>query len=269
MRMKRTSSNRRGARLGQHFLTGTWAGEKLADAVGVRAGETIVEIGPGKGALTRELLKRGPVLAVEKDAALVEGLRETFSGEISSERLRLVAADVRDFEPSSVGLEAGAYVVAANIPYYITGEILRQFLSAREQPRAMALLIQKEVAERIMARDGKESILSISVKAFGEPRIVAKVSRGNFSPPPAVDSSIILISDIGRSRFASSEAEQNFFRTVRAGFASKRKFVASNLSAVFEKNSVTEAMARCGVLPNERAERLSLKEWLSLAEQLR
>src|SRR3989344_3457719 len=161
-----------GAKLGQHFLTGLWAAHTLAEAVNVRPGETILEIGPGKGALTRELIATGArVVAVEKDPALVLGLRETFKRELASQQFELIERDVRDFAPQSSKLEAGSYVIAANIPYYITGEIIRQFLETDVQPRSMALLIQKEVADRIIARDGKESILSLSVKAYGKPKI--------------------------------------------------------------------------------------------------
>src|SRR3989344_6346432 len=149
--MKSVRKNK-GARLGQHFLTGAWAARKLVEAVGVRPGETILEIGPGKGALTRELIATGGhVLAIEKDEMLAQGLSTTFAAEIESGALHVVTDDVRNFDPRSWKLEAGSYVLAANIPYYITGEIIRQFLETSVQPRAMALLIQKEVADRIIA----------------------------------------------------------------------------------------------------------------------
>src|SRR3989344_451270 len=217
----KSGRKKRGARLGQHYLTGLWAAHKLAGAVSVRPGEPILEIGPGKGALTKELLAtEARVIAVEKDPALVAVLRETFKDELALGKLELIERDVRDFAPGSwnpprglrfsmprllgmkIGrLEAGSYVLAANIPYYITGEIIRQFLETETQPRAMALLIQKEVADRIIARDKKESIFSLSVKAYGTPKIVAKVSRGNFSPPPNVDSAILLIENISKNFF--------------------------------------------------------------------
>ena len=256
-----------GARLGQHFLTGLWAAHRLAEAVGVRPGETILEIGPGKGALTRELIATGGhVLAIEKDEMLAQGLSTTFAAEIESGALHVVTDDVRNFDPRSWKLEAGSYVLAANIPYYITGEIIRQFLETSVQPRAMALLVQKEVANRIVARDGKESILSLSVKAYGTPKIVAKVSRGNFSPPPSVDSAILLIADISKN-FFSSVSEKAFFKVVKAGFASKRKFLANNLG-VFGKDEALRALDACGLLSNVRAEDVSLLKWRKLAEFL-
>ncbi|KKW30049.1 MAG: Ribosomal RNA small subunit methyltransferase A, partial [Candidatus Kaiserbacteria bacterium GW2011_GWC2_52_8b] len=181
---------RKGARLGQHFLTARWAAMKLAGTAVTSRGEIVLEIGPGKGALTKELLTFSDhVIAIEKDGILIEKLRETFKNELSDGRLTLVPADVRDVSPEKLGLVGGKYVLAANIPYYITGEIIRQFLTAATQPRAMVLLVQKEVAQHIVSK--KESILSLSVKVFGSPRIVAKVGKGSFSPPPSVDSAIL------------------------------------------------------------------------------
>jgi len=246
---------KKGARLGQHFLTNPWAAKQLVAGARVSRGDTVVEIGPGTGALTRELLSTGArVIAVEKDERLVAGLEREFAGDIASGYLTIREGDVRDFVPP-----AEEYILAANIPYYITGEIIRQFLTAKNQPRTAALLIQKEVADRIVARDGKESILSLSVKAFGTPRIAAKVSRGHFSPPPSVDSAVIVIDNISK-KFFDGISEEGFFRIVRAGFSSKRKMLARNLS-VFGGESVKNVLATCGVPEKARAEDLSLAEW--------
>lgn len=262
------ASKRKGARLGQHFLTGLWAARKLAEAVAARPQETILEIGPGRGALTRELLATGrSVVAIEKDEALVHELSGTFAGEIARGKLRIHSEDIRDLNPKKIGLKNGEYVVAANIPYYITGEIIRQFLTNRVQPRAMALLLQKEVADRIIARDGKESILSLSVKAYGNPKAVAKVSRGNFSPPPSVDSAILVIENVSK-KFFSGISEEMFFTVVRAGFASKRKFLANNLAALFDKKTAEHVLAACGIDEKARAETVPLEKWKCLSERL-
>ncbi len=262
----KSAKKRPGARLGQHFLTGEWAARALAEAVRVQPGETILEIGPGRGALTRHLLATGAnVVAIEKDEALVRELQKIFSEEIVGGKLTIIADDVRNITPEQFGLKK--YVLAANIPYYITGEIIRQFLSTDVQPRAMALLVQKEVAQRIVARDHKESILSLSVKAYGTPKIVAKVSKGNFSPPPSVDSAILLISDISKKSFAEV-SEDIFFKIVKTGFSSKRKFLANNLSNQFSKISVTGAFPEIGIALNTRAEDLALDQWLHLAKRL-
>lgn len=254
----------RGARLGQHFLNAHWVARDLVRSVGIRDGETVIEVGPGRGALTRELLAQGAtVMAIEKDTGLVPVLHEGFAEEIANGRLTIIEGDIRDVTPQSLRIER--YALAANIPYYITGEIIRHFLTAAAQPRAMALLIQKEVAERIVARDGKESILSLSVKAYGNPSIVAKVPASCFNPPPQVDSAILLVEDISRD-FFDTVSEADLFRVVKAGFASKRKMLAGNLKGLFG-NSV-QILEACGIDAKTRAEDLTLTEWKSLAEKL-
>lgn len=256
----------RGARLGQHFLIQPMYARRLAEAVGISEGDTVLEIGPGKGALTKELLATGArVVAVEKDEKLIAYLREMLRDDIARGRLTLVPGDVRDFDPARSGLQD--YVLAANIPYYITGEILRQFLSTAHPPRTMALLVQKEVAERIVARDGKESILSISVKAYGVPKVVAKVGRGNFSPPPSVDSAILAIDRVSKG-FFDTVSEAQFFAVVRAGFSSKRKKLVNNLSALQDKEHAAAALAGAGIAAGARAETVPLRAWKLLAQQL-
>lgn len=247
------------ARLGQHFLTNDYYAKVLAEAVAVRSGERIVEIGPGKGALTKHLLATGaPVLAIEKDEALAAQLPAVFA----DASLVVHAGDIRDFIPPQE-----PYVVAANIPYYITGEIIRQFLTAKHQPRAIALLIQKEVAERIVARDKKESILSLSVKAFGTPRIITRVGKGNFNPPPSVDSAIILIENISHTSFAQV-SEELFFDVVHAGFAAKRKILSGNLAKKFDAGRVHRAFTENALDAKVRAEDVPLATWLKLAQAL-
>lgn len=248
---------KKGARLGQHFLRHGWAAAKLAHAAPLRAGEVYLEIGPGKGVLTGELLKLGPVVAVEKDGRLCSMLKAAFTKEIASGQLRLVNEDIRDIDLGAWRLLTGPYVVAANIPYYLTGELIRTLLTAAHPPRAAALLVQKEVADRIVARDGKESILSISVKAYGAPRIIARVGRSHFSPPPTVDSSILLIDDISK-RFFGEISERDFFSLIRKGFAAKRKFLKTNLGSAARFEA-------CGVPLESRAEDLSLGAWRCLA----
>lgn len=259
---------RKGARLGQHFLTGAWAARRLVEAAAIQTDDTVLEIGPGTGALTRELLATGAhIVAVEKDQALVANLQEQFAAEITSGHLELVADDIRNFKPSSSKLEARSYVLAANIPYYITGEIIRKFLTEKNQPHTIALLVQKEVADRIVARGGKESILSLSVKVYGTPKIVAKVSRGNFSPPPSVDSAILVVERISR-RFFLDVSEQHFFSVVKRGFSSKRKKLLKNLASSFELQAARNAFAACTISEDVRAEDVSLLEWKCIARDL-
>ena len=229
----------------------------------------VLEIGPGKGILTGELLKRaGKVVAVEKDSVLLPELRERFADELANGRLVLVEEDIRDFNPSSYSLNPTtyplrdtAYALIANIPYYITGAIIRQFLTAEHPPQHMALLVQKEVAERIVAQDGKESLLSLSVKAYGVPRYVKTVKAGSFSPPPLVDSAILAIDSISRTNFADTQTEARFFELLHAGFSSKRKMLAGNIGKAFAERHFAE----CGVDMKARAEDLTCEQWLCLS----
>lgn len=258
-------SPKRGARLGQHFLVSRAISARMAEIARSHRENTILEIGPGKGALTRELLACGArVIAIEKDEELVKALHTLFQKEIHDEKLRIVHADVRDITPEELGLTT--YTLAANIPYYITGEIIRQFLTAHIQPNAMILLVQKEVAERI-ARSAKESILSLSVKAYGTPRYVKTVPAGNFSPPPSVDSAILAIENISRT-FFHEVGEQEFFTIVRAGFSARRKMLAGNLASVFGRERVEKALETCGIAPRARAEDVPLEKWGSLTKTL-
>lgn len=251
--------------LGQNFLMHARIAERIADAAGVGKEDTVLEIGPGTGMLTRPLLLRAErVVAVEADAELLPGLTESFRDEIASGRLSLIHADIRKFDAETL---PGPYRLVANIPYYITGEILRQFLSAPRKPGSMTLLVQKEVAERV-ARAKKESLLSLSVKTYGEPKYEFTVPRGAFRPAPNVDSAVLSIRNIRADAFSSPEAESAFFETLRAGFAHKRKLLAGNLSALAAPEKVKEAMAAASIPEKARAEDVRLPEWRTLAEVL-
>jgi 16S rRNA (adenine1518-N6/adenine1519-N6)-dimethyltransferase len=253
---------RRTPQLGQHFLTRPEIAGWVADAVPLTKDDVVLEIGPGEGILTVELLKRVErVVAVEKDSTLVTKLNERFADEIANKRLVLVEEDIRDFKPSHYPLLTNHYSLVANIPYYITGAIMRQFLTTEHQPKNMVLLVQKEVAERVVAKDGKESLLSLSVKAYGAPRYVKTVKAGSFSPPPKVDSAILAIEDISRQNFENAAQEQRFFDILHAGFGSKRKVISSQLRPL---GITTEGLERCGIPKNARAEDLPLGRWLCL-----
>lgn len=253
-----------GRRLGQHFLNAQWVARDLIAAVAPKPDEVILEIGPGRGALTERLLATGnTVVAIEKDEELAAFLLEKFKDAIAAGKLHLMQGDIRDGDTYDV-LGGRPYVIAANIPYYITGEIIRDFLTAKHQPRAAALLIQKEVAERICTR-GKESILSLSVKAYGKPRLVAKVPASAFNPPPSVDSAILLIEDISHDFFADL-SEEAFFKLIKAGFAAKRKMLAGNIAALVP--DARAALEANDIAPNARAEDVPLEKWGALARSL-
>lgn len=251
--------------LGQNFLMHRQTGERIVLAANLPEDATVLEIGPGTGMLTRELLKRaGRVVAVEADGTLVEELSETFASEIGQGRLELIHADIRAFDAEAI---SGDYHLVANIPYYITGEIIRQFLTSAHQPRSMTLLVQKEVAERI-ARAKKESLLSLSVKVYGVPAYCFTVPRGAFIPAPNVDSAVLRIGDISRMSFSSGEEEARFFEVIRAGFSHKRKRLAKNLEEYWPKEAVKAAFETAGLSENIRSEELSLDAWLLLARRL-
>lgn len=250
--------------LGQHFLKSGRALEKIISASTVGPGDVVLEIGPGKGVLTKKLLETGAkVVAVEKDSDLVPVLEEKFSE--YGDNFLLVHEDVLSFDPEKY--ISGSYTLVANIPYYITGAILELFLSGKHQPNKMVLLVQKEVAERI-AKEKKESILSLSVKAYGEPKYVMSVSKNNFSPPPAVDSAILLIENISKNFFKDEDEEKNFFAVVKLGFSQKRKLLLNNLKGLREKDELLEKFSACNIEEKARPEDVPKENWLCLAKKL-
>ncbi len=245
--------------LGQHFLHAPSYLQKIADVAKIEKGERVLEVGPGDGALTEKLLEKGArVIAIEKDHRLILLLKEKFG----EEDFEVIEADVLRFDISK-HFQSGAYKVVANIPYYITGALLKKFLSGDIQPKSMALLVQKEVAERI-ARSRKESILSLSIKAYGEPQYIKTVPRGAFSPPPGVDSAILTIENISRRQFKSKKHEEKFFELVRTGFGQKRKLLKNNLLPI-AGDKVGDYMQQAGIPLNTRAEDVPLEKWNALA----
>lgn len=259
--------------LGQNFLTNEKILEKICQAAQLTADDCILEIGPGKGALTRHLVAEGgQVYALEKDDHLVTYLRDFFAKEIDSEKLHLIPTDVLLYDPALLFEHHTSYKIVANIPYNITGAIIEKFLSTKYQPSLMVLMVQKEVAERIVALDrsngkrDKESILSIAVKAYSTPHYISTVKAGNFSPAPKVDSAILLLTDISRRHFMNDQHEALFFRIMKTGFAHKRKTLAGNLKQYLEPEVVDEGFRAAGLRPAARAEELSLDDWISLSQ---
>lgn len=251
--------------LGQNFLMHAQTAQRIVTAAHLPIGAFVLEIGPGTGMLTNELLAAGMhVLAIEADHTLIEGLEGRFAAEIELGKLILINADIRTYDPVQI---PAPYHVVANIPYYITGEIIRTFLTTENKPVSMTLLVQKEVAERIV-RAKKESLLSLSVKAYGTPLYRFTVPRGAFYPAPNVDSAVLHIADIRKDAFASRTEEAVFFDALHAGFAHKRKQLGKNLESVWPKESVAHSLAAAKLLPSVRAEDLSLATWRTLAREL-
>ncbi len=248
--------------LGQNFLTNPAIARTIAGAATLTKSDVVLEIGPGKGILTRELVKRaGRVVAIEKDDALYEGLHSIFADDSARGALTLYHADALKIEPRELGLQSGAFKIVANIPYNITGALIRHFLSNNIQPSTMVLLVQKEVAERILARDGKESILSLSVKAYGTPSIKGIVKAGSFTPAPKVDSAILVVDHISRNHFVNAAHEARFFKYVKAGFAQKRKTLLRN----FANANLTSDTVLADLPKEVRAEDVTPSQWIELA----
>ena len=248
--------------LGQNFLMHARIAERIVLSAKLPPDSVVFEIGPGTGMLTRELLKRvGKVIALEADEELFLKLQTTFAPEITEHKLELTHGDIRTFDITSL---PKGYSLVANIPYYLTGEIFRMFLESNNQPSTMALLVQKEVAERI-ALSKKESILSLSVKAYGTPKREFVVPRGAFVPAPKVDSAVLTVSNISRKNFSTREEEQYFFALIHAGFAHKRKFVRKNLAGFNLPLELLDALHPVGCPDaGARAEDLPLQSWLDL-----
>ena len=251
--------------LGQNFLIQPQIVKDIVAASNTTEKDTVVEIGPGTGLLTKELLNTGSkIIAIEKDDRLIEILKETFAEHITSGKLELIHGDILE---TNVDME-GKYKIVANIPYYITGKVIRLFLEKQNKPSSITLLVQKEVAERAVSRDQKESLLSISIKAYGTPRYVRTVKAGNFAPIPKVNSAVLHIADISDKNFKYS-SELHFFDILHAGFSSKRKKLFKNLKKHNEDNALDYAFETCSIEKGLRAEDLSVKDWVCLVNKLR
>jgi 16S rRNA (adenine1518-N6/adenine1519-N6)-dimethyltransferase len=264
-----TSSNRRRhqpkKRFGQHFLSDTNILGRIVDAAEIAAGEHVIEIGPGLGALTAMLATRAErVVAVEVDRDLVPVLRERFS---ETPNVVIVEADVMDRSPGEL-LRAGAarapYVVVANLPYNIAAPVLRRFLEGDSQPRALVVMVQLEVAEAIVAKPGKMSLLSVATQVYGDTRMVMRVAPGAFNPPPSVQSAVVRIDVAPEPRV--DVPIDTFFKVVRAGFGNPRKQLRNSLSlGLYAKQSVIdEVMREAGVEATLRPQVLSLDDWAAI-----
>ncbi|HHX58342.1 MAG TPA: ribosomal RNA small subunit methyltransferase A [Candidatus Moranbacteria bacterium] len=251
--------------LGQNFLRNKEALTKIVVAADLGVEQNVLEIGPGEGVLTVELMKKaGRILAVEKDDRLIEKLK------LKNEKLKIIRGDILEVNLPKL-LEENSftnYKLVANIPYYITGKILRLFLETQYQPSLMVLLTQKEVAERIVEKDNKSSILSLSVKLFGWVEIIDYVARESFYPVPKVDSAIIKITPHLHQK--SKEEIKSLMRIIKIGFASPRKTLLNNLAAGLnkEKLKIEEILVSNEIDLNVRAESLSLVQWENLRNKL-
>lgn len=258
--------------LGQHFLADTHILNKIVQAAELTPDSVVLEIGPGLGTLTRPLARAAArVVAVELDAAMVNALQDELA-DLSN--LRVIHGDILKLDPAALVAPADAnsatpYTVVANLPYYITGAVLHHLLEASRPPQRLVLTVQREVAQRIVAAPGAMSLLAVSVQFYGRPRIVARIPAGAFVPPPKVDSAVLRI-DAHPMPPVDAPDVAAFFRVARAGFSQKRKQLKNALSAGLglPVERVLAAMHQAGILPERRAQSLSLAEWAALACQL-
>ena len=249
-------------KLGQHFLKDRTVLHKIVQAIGLISGESVLEIGPGQGVLTRELSATGAtVTAVELDAGLVSRLRQEFP---EGGRVEIVEANALEIEPCR--LMPPRYKLAGNIPYYITGALLRKFLTAECKPERAVLMVQMEVARRMLAQPGEMSLLSVSTQLYTEPGMVTRVPPGAFNPPPKVDSAVVRL-DIRPLPRVEIPDEAVFFEVARAGFGTKRKQLVNALAHGLERPKADAAamLETAGIMGTSRAEELSLEEWGRLA----
>jgi 16S rRNA (adenine1518-N6/adenine1519-N6)-dimethyltransferase len=246
--------------LGQHFLVDEQVLRDLISAVALTPGDTVIEVGPGLGILTRELAKGADrVIAVEVDTRMAAALQEAL---LPWPNVTIINADILESDPASlIGIET-RYKVVGTLPYYIATAVLRHFLEAKIKPISIIVTVQKEVAQAIAAPPGKMSLLSVSVQLYGKPTIVDYISPQSFYPPPKVDSAIVHVDLYERPLVAIAD-EAVFFSIVRGGFSAPRKQLRNSLALGLEMSTgeATALLEEAGIGPKRRAETLNLEEW--------
>ncbi len=232
--------------MGQHFLRSPAVVARMVEAAKITTKDVVLEIGPGKGVLTKELARRAKkVIAVEKDPRLVEYLRELF---VNEKNIEIIQGDILKINRAAI--LPLRYIVVANLPYYLTSRFLRVFLNRR--PTSITVMIQKEVAQRIVARIPHMNLLALSVQAYGKAKIVFSVGRELFRPRPRVDSAVITITDISSDFFKKNKiSEKDFFALARGAFQQKRKTLHNSIKVNSQK----------------RPQELSLDDWLTLIKK--
>ncbi len=248
-------------RLGQHFLVDRGVLEEIVTAAALTTDDVVIEVGPGLGVLTREMAQKvGRIIAVEKDDGLAAALKQELA---SIGNVSIVNADIlRTDPPELLGGQAVKYRLVANLPYYITSAVLRHFLEAAPRPESMLVMLQKEVADSIVAADGKMRLLSMSVWFYGKPQIVGYVPAAAFYPPPRVDSAILKIEVYPEPAVAVDDID-GFFGLVKAGFCASRKQLVNSLAQGLDlsKAEILPLLEKAAIIYKRRAETLTLEEW--------
>ena len=247
-------------KFGQNFLIDRSAAKKVIEMANLKPSDTVLEIGPGIGTLTVELAKKAKqVIAIEKDPKMVEILKETLK---DFQNVEVIYGDILKLGPKPHTLNP--YKIVANLPFYLSVPVIRQFLETKKPPKEMVLIVQKEVGQRICAKPPDMSILAVSVQLYAQPKIINYVSKKSFWPQPKVDSAIIKI--IPKTQNLPRPVLGRFFRIVKAGFAQPRKQLINNLSngLKIDKKKVRDWLLKNKILPSQRAETLSIENWIKL-----
>jgi len=265
---------------GQNFLINKKVLGEIIKAADLEKDDLVLEVGPGIGVLTQELASRvKKVLAVELDKKLIKVLTSTLA---DFENVEILAGDILKIKnqelaeklggPASPdGSLGGDYKVVANLPYNITGQLLKKFLTYQPRPREMTLMLQREVAERIIAKPGKMSLLAVSVQVYSQPKLVNLVNKKSFYPQPEVDSAILKISNINDDLFSQAGIEEGrFWQLVKISFSSRRKQLKNNLAVGFQlsKDQVESSLIKAKINPLARAQELDIDQWLRLSKVL-
>ena len=248
--------------LGQHWLKDADVLTDIADSADLTKDDVVLEVGPGLGTLTSKLLARaGSVVAVEFDADLARKLPKQFPGK----NLTVVNEDILQFDLSQL---ASGYKVVANVPYYIISKIVQRLSESKNPPQTMVLLVQKEVAERLAAKPGGYSILAIAAQIYYEVSLGSVVVSEFFTPPPKVDSQVVIMHR-RPSPMVDESLRAAFFQLVKAGFSAKRKKLRSSLAGGLRlsKSTVEELLKQANISADSRAEDLEISQWLTLLEK--
>lgn len=249
--------------LGQHWLKDPDILKQIADEADISPGESVLEIGPGLGTLTSRLLKKtNNVVVVELD----EDLAKKLPGQFPGKNLKVYNEDILDFDLTILPKN---YKVVANVPYYITSKIIQKLMTSENPPKTIVLLIQEEVAERIVAKNDQMSILSLSVQIYAEASLGVEVPAHYFTPPPKVDSQVVVLARRNRPLIDPAE-QKDFFKLVRIGFSAKRKKLSTNLSVGYgvNKKDAEKWLADCNIAQDVRAQQLTIDQWKELLHVL-
>jgi len=248
-------------RLGQNFLIDQKVLQKIIKAADLTKEDTVLEIGPGLGILTQALAQIAKkVIAVEKDQKMIEVLK-IIIGEYKN--IEIIESDILKLKEFYL---KDSYKIVANLPYYISSPVIRQFLESKNPPYEMTLLVQKEVAQRICSQPPDMSVLAVSVQFYANPKIISYVSKKSFWPQPKVNSAILKIKNIKHPKLNI----KHFFQVVKAGFLSPRKQLANNLSKGLDvaKDKIYLICKKIDINPSRRAETLTIEEWKKISKNI-